>query len=737
MKNKYYLSTLFSLLFFISLFIFAACENSNAPVATAEVSGKLVANDSKPVEGALVEVVNSSDSVIFSDVTKNDGSFSLSGLPENKDKIEVRFCHPDYDVLSEPLTKLMELPGESGRHVVRMIIEDGSCGLLSVSVVDKSSEAGIKGAEVRLVLSQKIIRKERTNADGLLTYKNLALGDYWVRVAREGYKTIEENLSIKSCEPTSITFKMESLQQQDSCCNGVLKLKVQDSLGKPVPYAYVKMYQHDNVIREAKANEDGYVEIKEICKGEYRIVLMAEGYNEVSWGENFGCNQTITREKTLYKPCCNGVIKLWMKDAETGEILKNCEVALRKGSQTLTTIRQEGEYVIFTGLCEGEYNLRIAREGYKVVEFEQKVACNDNLEITKLMEKKPCCNGIAKIWLKNEANQEILKNCTIILRKDGKQIAQYNQEGEYFLLKELCEGTYQIDASREGYKSMEFTFTIKCDDNLEITKQMARNCCNGVIKLWMKDAETGEILKNCEVALRKGSQTLTTIRQEGEYVIFTGLCEGEYNLRIAREGYKVVEFEQKVACNDNLEITKLMEKKPCCDGILNVLVRNANGEKMKGAVVRLWQNGTKLREVYADDNGAVKFGEICEGTYAVSINKDGYKELEYAVEIHCHDNLTHEKKIELKGECCTGVLKLKIIDKETEKAIENATVKVYVGDDVKYDGKSNGEGWFTKEGICAPKTYKIVVSREGYADNTFSFTYNECKTMQETVRLSK
>ncbi len=133
------------------------------------------------------------------------------------------------------------------------------------------------------------------------------------------------------------------------------------------------------------------------------------------------------------------------------------------------------------------------------------------------------------------------------------------------------------------------------------------------------------------------------------------------------------------------------------------------------------------------------FENLCPGNYSISIARTGYYGKEFTFELGCSETREFVKKILRKTDdtCCTAILKLKIVDDSTGAAISGARVRIMYGGTVVGDPVSNSEGWAAEDGLCAPRTYSIRVSAEGYQAREFEITFSECNTIKETIRLNQ
>ena len=122
-------------------------------------------------------------------------------------------------------------------------------------------------------------------------------------------------------------------------------------------------------------------------------------------------------------------------------------------------------------------------------------------------------------------------------------------------------------------------------------------------------------------------------------------------------------------------------------------------------------------------------------------DKEGFTRTLY--DLLCKDQIKHvdvikflERKESSPDTCYTAALKLIIRDRETERPINDALVKIYHNKRVIYEVYSNVDGIFFKDGLMAPATYTILVTREGYRAEDARFTYEKCIKIQETIWLT-
>jgi hypothetical protein len=185
-----------------------------------------------------------------------------------------------------------------------------------------------------------------------------------------------------------------------------------------------------------------------------------------------------------------------------------------------------------------------------------------------------------------------------------------------------------------------------------------------------------------------------------------------------------------------------MEKKEvdtCCKGVANLTIIDEEGNPEPSVLVKVFKGDTKIRIGYTNESGFISFKELCTGEYKISFSKDGYVEQQFEFALACNETKDFTKTIIKKtvDTCFTAKLKVKVMVFESEEVIVGAKADLYLGDVLKGTAYSNEEGWVVFEGLMAPATYRLVLSKDGFITDDWEFTFPECKTIQETLRLKR
>jgi hypothetical protein len=244
-------------------------------------------------------------------------------------------------------------------------------------------------------------------------------------------------------------------------------------------------------------------------------------------------------------------------------------------------------------------------------------------------------------------------NDRIVVEIKGKKIislakGEYTNNNNYEAY--LCPGEYMFILKRnETIYSARYTLKDSQDaQKIVLTlkdKEEEPECCPGDLEITLKDKDGNEI-NDTEVWLRKHKDFREVNIKKytiDSQVLFENVCESTYEIRIAREGYKVIEEVVEIKCDmtNSLEFT-LQNKEEggekCCDNIIDVLVLDGSGQPIKGAKVLLRKNGKGISDPKTNNDGKAQLKELCEGEgYSFLVGAPGYKQIESEnFEIECN-----------------------------------------------------------------------------------------------------
>ncbi|OGU56953.1 MAG: hypothetical protein A2X64_05670 [Ignavibacteria bacterium GWF2_33_9] len=751
MRNKNLPIWLFAFLLVGFLFSMNSCKDTTTtPEETFQFVGTIVDDTDNPVPDVKIETYNEAGS-IATDITDEQGAFTLENIPANFQDIDVSLVTQGFP---KNVYKMKDILADSKYkdHKKLKILRNDTCkGLVTVITKDSASGQLLQNVEVKIRQNGELEAYGKTGENGKITFGNFCAGSFSIRLARDGYKVVESNFTLGENDTLDLTYLMQ-MYEQENCCSQVNVTVKKDGTDSVIVGATVKLVRVGGDSRTATTNEDGFVSFNEVCDGAYWLKIIKDGYQIKEYeGITFeGCdtaNVTIMLKKEV--ECC-GKFDITVKDSATGNALQGVSVKISKeGWAGATHTTGDLGKTDFGALCPGKYFVRIAKEGYKVIEDDFILTECDTISWNVNLVKNSqdtCCDNYLIVLVKNGEGQPIV-GAKVKLWK-GSELLTYKLTGDNgkAVFEGLCSGTYAVDIIKEGYTSKEYSFgELTCHQGKDATITLISNqpdCCGKFI-VSVTDSSTGDALQGVQVKLTKeGWQGSIKTTGDNGKAEFGSLCPGKYFVRLAKEGYQVIEEDFTITECDTIIWNLNMVKNAldtCCNNSILTIVKDAEGNPIVGAKVKLWKGSDLITYKTTGEDGKVAFYELCYGNYSIAVIKEGYNAKEYSYGyLDCEDS--KDATITLTQNelpCYTAIIKYKFVDYDTEAPIYNADITLKVGDDTIATGKTTDGGYYVEDGLTAPKTYTIIFSLEGYEAKTITLQMTTCKIYTETVKVKK
>ncbi|MDC1068715.1 carboxypeptidase regulatory-like domain-containing protein [Candidatus Kapabacteria bacterium] len=650
----------------LSIAISFSCEENNpsTPNDTQTITGTITDGQDNPISVTLVEAyieLNSSQKsdknslqsieIIASDTTNELGDFELMDLPQDLSGVMLRVDNTDF--LPSDISKSEKT---DGKYKIKLQRQEDCQVELSVEVSD-SKGSKISDVKVQIKRDGKEVRNAKTNDLGLTNFEEVCPGNYEIRAFREGFKTIEQNIDIKS-ENKNISLTLQNSNNIDSCCGGEIDFEIKDQDGNALKDAKILLKKDGKGISDPRTDSDGKATIKELCEGKYTVVISKEGYETIEYEIDLGCDESLESNKTLTEKeseCCDGVININIKDAD-GNPVKEAIVIIKRDGKAIADPRTDSDgNISVKELCEGKYTIVVEKEGFERIEWQVEVDCDKELNIEKTLEASDdeCCESTLQFKITND-NGEAISGALVKIWKNGKVIKEAESDANGWVkLEDWCEGNYGVDIIHSEYKNIEFEFEIGC----------------GVEKTFEK----------------------TLSEKESE----------------------------------------------CCDGVINLNIKDADGNPVKEAIVIIKRDGKAIADPRTDSDGNISVKELCEGKYTIVVEKEGFERIEWQVEVDCDKELNIEKTLEASDdECCEGIIKVILKDADNLDYLSEVNVTFELNGKVITEGKTNGDGVFIAKELCLG-VYKITFKKDGFDTKTIEWNLEKCDDFQETFKLSK
>lgn len=277
--------------------------------------------------------------------------------------------------------------------------------------------------------------------------------------------------------------------------------------------------------------------------------------------------------------------------------------------------------------------------------------------------------------------------------------------------------------------------------SLVLTAVLAINSCeellNNVDKPVILEGyvtnQSNQPLPNSVVKVYVGDKILTkSTTDENGYYKTKAFIPNTPNLMIsvAHDGYKSINSPYstlKKEIKDGKLNFILQQQEDCCN-IINVKVKDANGNILKGVEVKLGSKEREPQYKYTNELGTVTFENICNGPYWLRIAHREFKVVEKDFFIDSCQTLNFEIVLnEFVNEHC-GKVFFQLKDKNTEQFINEATISTYV-QDAKIKKYTNKYGIAVFDNLPFG-VYIFNITRPGYEPITDTVTVSNCDTVR-------
>jgi hypothetical protein len=433
---------------------------------------------------------------------------------------------------------------------------NGKIRIIPQAVINNTTQT-LVGASVKISKTGMDSRIYTAGQDGVL-FTALCPGTYAFRISKDGY-VVQEFTVTQGCDQIQEITKTLAAVTVDSCCNGKIRVipqvKVNNVL-QPLVGATVKLTKTGMDAKSYTSTQDGVL-FTGLCPGTYGIRISKDGYVVQEFTVTQGCDQVqeITKELTAtpVDSCCNGKIRVipQVKVNNVLQTLVGATVKLTKTGMDAKSYTSGQDGVLFTGLCPGTYGVRISKEGYVVQEFTVTQGCDQIQEITKELtasQVDSCCLGSITVVVRDSATSNVLQNVAVKLWRASTLLAtQSTGTNGSTTFTNRCQGQFALNLLRDGYRGLEYGFTLGCNEQktIELTLAPPYPCNTAMLKLRVKDSTVveGGWLADATVILRKWVNNAwvdidtALTNSEGWYAASGLTTPAQYQATVSKSGY--------------------------------------------------------------------------------------------------------------------------------------------------------------------------------------------------------
>lgn len=258
-----------------------------------------------------------------------------------------------------------------------------------------------------------------------------------------------------------------------------------------------------------------------------------------------------------------------------------------------------------------------------------------------------------------------ISGVNVVVRRDGQQVASgtTDQNGRV-TFSNLASGTYQITASKDGYRSG--STTVNFPQQTEVYVELV--AIGLELQVEVVDSQKRAPIRGATVTVKKGDRTVTSGTTNENGIATFKLDSDEYIIEVQAQGYDT--GSASVVLTQNQQKVQVALRPLPQDGYrLEVIVVDYKRRAISAATVTVFRDGQRVDSKVTGADGKVTF-RLERGAYTVEASKSGYKSGD-RININLDGDRTEQ--LTLRG----YVLTVRVLDSSTKRPISGATVKVY------------------------------------------------------------
>jgi hypothetical protein len=204
--------------------------------------------------------------------TLSDGN----GIYEIKDLVS-----GEYEIIATPpigwdfKTSTVKIEVNAGEERIVDIYLERQTGIIEGHIFDEENKP-LEGATISVLLFGSEPTKILSDKDGNFKFEDVNIGDYFLRVKKDGYVAEGVNVTVPSGDIIKINFNLK---------RGFHRIygRICNDENKPLE-ADIYFFKREIVLQRPKSNrENGEYEIKDLEKGTYELFVSALGHQPRGW----------------------------------------------------------------------------------------------------------------------------------------------------------------------------------------------------------------------------------------------------------------------------------------------------------------------------------------------------------------------------------------------------------------------------------------------------------------------
>ncbi len=678
------------LLLTICIFAFLitlSCGDDDEP-KFVEITGTVTSKSGQNIDPVTITIVDIENPNSPLQTTSTQGTFTKGGLSPARYQVTAkRAGYADYE---HPV--VLNLLNESEKDITIEMIPLGTVS----GVITNANDPNLVVTGANVKLTGQVSRSTLSDTNGSFNFTTLNKGTYKVEFSAQGYRDLEEEITIDDGENTPLNVQMTPFPS----ISGTVFNREDDS---PIPD--VKVTLESTTTTDVLTDASGEFRFTELEVGTYKLKLDKLGFEQVEENINLEEGQSINKVYKLLPVEVFSSVSGIVQNAETQTPMPNVTLSLSGlvSQDVLTDVN--GEYS-FNGLDPGAYRIKAEPEGFSPFDEVFQLSLGEDKNLIISLEPLPYISGVVL----NSEDDSPLENVEISLSGSFQSDMLTDETGR-FLFPSLQPGQYTLGFAKQGFKSGDIPVNLTVGNPVDKVIKLEPLDIVASVSGTVRDQETQAGIPNLKLSLSGPVSEDILTSSTGDYS-FKNLLPGVYTIKISHEGY--VSDEQSFTLADSEDKSLIISLTPL--GLISGVIFDAdNDAPIKDAEVTLI--GDSSFDKLTNDQGQFTFDNLTPGRYTLQVKKQDYISQEEVIDLNPGQEIDKIFKLTL-APVVASVFG-KVIHSETQAPIPD--VKLSLTGPATKDQFTDENGNYLFDGIPVG-SYSIITNLDGFEQKTEEFT---------------
>ncbi|MCF6137924.1 carboxypeptidase regulatory-like domain-containing protein [Pseudalkalibacillus berkeleyi] len=666
----------------------------------------VVTSEGSLISGALVEILNTADSVVTQTTTNASGEYVVDDLAPGDYKLRV----------SKELfmTEVLGFNLSAGETETLNVELKPNPGTLTGKVTDSETGDPLPNTTVQVTNGNGVtVGTTITDASGDYTFTRLAPGSYTVTFIAEGYGSKNIGTKIEPNQTTTLNVALDQLV-------GAISGTVTDTGSNPISGALVEIFSNNILIASTSTGGNGSYTINNLTPGAYTVSVSKENFGTETVGASVLANEITTANVTLTP---NPGILTGTVSTSSGDPIQGAVITikdLRTGANIIQVVtNNQGNYTAL-GLAPGDYSVLAQAEDFQsqrkgaIIQSGQTTITDFTLVANPASVTGTIINADTGLPI-----TDTMIEVKIVDSFGNVVTSTFTDLNGQYEVNNLEPGTYGILASAPDFQTNSATAKLLPGEVTEVNVTLTPE--PGAIIGTITDT-SGNALPNVSITIVDDTGFIvgTVLTDTNGNYEFNGLAPGNYTVTSIAEGFQSRSTGAIVQSNETTVVDQSLVSNPgTISGSITPVVNDT-------LVTLSTSDGIPIASTLADTNGDFQFNNLQPGQYILTASAPNYQTSTVGASVVSDETTSVTLEMEPNPAEVSGV-----VTDPSGIPVTNATIQIIdMNGTILNTGGTDQNGQYVLSNL-PPGSFSIVVNAQDFSTATGGVTLEPGETVTD------